>query len=164
MSYMKKTLLTFFFSIFIAANLLAGPQTRNVEVDFSLLGVEGAFDGQFIFWGTYVLYENDVQIDQGFFSDLARPLGSDNNFCDGNQFNNRQVAVLYGENGIVEAILHGRTALGKNNTLKFKRGSGVYARYDFSDDAVIVADCNAPSNQYILTGTVTLKPRCTCVD
>lgn len=162
MSYLKKTLLTLFFSMFLASNLLAVQKTKDIEIDFSLLGFESAFDGQTIFWGTFVFKKNDVQVDQGFFTDLNRPFeGNDN--CNGNSFNNHQVIVFYGENGISELILEGRSALGKNSTLQFKKGSGVYTRLGHSNDVTVVADCSAPSNQYVLTATVTVNPPpCNC--
>lgn len=160
MSFLKKIVVGSFLAVLFAASLFANENCRTfkqIELRASVLGMQESFENKTLFFGTYVFFENGVQVDQGFYTDLVKPLGTNNDNCNGNSFNNEQLLILYGVNGIAEVFLEGKTALGRNNRLRFVHGSGVYCGLERSNNVTIIANCPAAQDQFILQARVSVK-------
>lgn len=161
MSYLKNLLAISFLSVFFSGHLMADHnRTHAIEIQFSLEAESTVFNNQTLYQGTYVTKEDQVFIDTGSFTILAKPLSDKNDFCNGNSFDNREIISLFGQMGIAEIDFRGGTAHGERNTFFVKNGSGVYRNWEGACNAVMITDCNAQINQFILQADVKTDAHC----
>lgn len=132
--------------------------SQVVSMEFTLLAAPiVGFREHGIFIGSFQTRDSGGNvIDSGYFVDDVQIRSEVNDLCNANQFDNIQTIRLYGTQGNVTMIIKSKTALGGSTNAVYKDGEGIYRKWAFSKNMTITADCDAPSNQYIINTKVKL--------